>query len=191
MIKLHLGCGPVYLDGYINIDIKIDDYTWLKEERPDILDYNRTTLDKYYKYDYYKRKHNLAVVDEFMDITEIPYNYNNVDEILIINTFEHFNRYESVKLLEEWYRLLKKGGKLIIGGIPDLEGTIDLLKREENEEWVISLIYGSQKNNFAYHKWGYTFEYLKDICLEIGFRNIKQISIIEHAYPTFNIEMTK
>ena len=189
-MKLHLGCGPVYLDGWINIDICIDGYTWLAIERPDIMNYNKTTLNNYYKYSWGEREHNLAVVDKFMNISKFPYPYddNSVDEILIIGTFEHFDKDEGIKLLKEWHRILKPDRRVIID-VPDMVETMRYL--EGNPEWAIRLIYGSQKNKYAFHKWGYTLETLSDTCKEIGFKITNEINLVEHGYPMFTIEAIK
>ena len=49
-INLHLGCGTVYLENWINVDIYQEGYTYLANERKDLLEYNKTTIDRYYKY---------------------------------------------------------------------------------------------------------------------------------------------
>ena len=150
-VKLHLGCGPVYLEGWINIDIYQNGYTYLAKERKDLLEYNKTTVDKYYKYLFGKRKSDFVVVDQYFDLTQVPYPFkdNSVDKILIVETFEHFSQDEGMILLKEWYRILnKKGGEVLID-IPDLIGTFRLLenaKTIEEMNWAIRLIYGSQKN---------------------------------------------
>ena len=48
-LKLHVGCGTVYLDGYVNLDVEVPGYSFLATERPDLLERNRTTVDRYYK----------------------------------------------------------------------------------------------------------------------------------------------
>ena len=44
-VKLHIGCGGVYLEGYINIDVKIDGYSFLTSERPDLMTMRGLTAD--------------------------------------------------------------------------------------------------------------------------------------------------
>ena len=115
-INLHLGCGPVYLNGWINIDAYNKDYAHLSTERQDLLEYNKTDVNNYYKYIRGTRKGDFVVVDRYMDLLEIPYPFENesVDKILIVNTFEHFSQADATKLLKEWFRVLKSGGELII-----------------------------------------------------------------------------
>jgi hypothetical protein len=45
-LKLHVGCGTVYLEGYVNLDLPVEGYSFLAAERPDLLERNRTTLDR-------------------------------------------------------------------------------------------------------------------------------------------------
>ena len=47
-VKLHLGCGPVYLEGWTNIDIRNKGYAHLSTDREDLLEYNKTDLENYY-----------------------------------------------------------------------------------------------------------------------------------------------
>jgi len=195
-VKLHLGCGPVYLEGWINIDIYQNGYTYLAKERKDLLEYNKTTVDKYYKYLFGKRKSDFVVVDQYFDLTQVPYPFkdNSVDKILIVETFEHFSQDEGMILLKEWYRILnKKGGEVLID-IPDLIGTFRLLenaKTIEEMNWAIRLIYGSQKNAFSFHKWGYTFKTISELCRSSGFKKIEIVDLIKHDYPTFMVKAIK
>jgi len=57
-----------------------------------------------------------------------------VSEILIENGFEHFYRYQQDDFLKECYRILVKGGRFIIRGIPDFDLIADayLNKRQGN-----------------------------------------------------------
>lgn len=192
---MHLGCGPVYLEGWINADIHQEGYSYLASERKDLLEYNKTTIDNYYKYPWGKRGGDFVVVDQYLDLSRAPYllEDNSVDKILIVGTFEHFSRGEGEVLLKEWYRILKKDGELLID-VPDLIGTFRLLENAKNTEemdWAIRLIYGSQKNKFSFHKWGYTFDTISKLCKSIGFIGIETVDLIKHDYPMFMVKVKK
>ena len=194
-VNLHLGCGPVYLEGWVNVDIYQEGYTYLADQRKDLLEYNKTTIDRYYKYPFGKRKGDFVVVDKYLDLTKIPYPLrdDSISKILIVGVFEHFSRDEGIKLLTEWYRILEIGGE-VLTDIPDLSGTFKLLenaKTIEEMNWAIRLIYGSQKNEFSFHKWGYTFETLSELCKSVGFRTIERIDLIKHDYPMLMIRAVK
>ena len=57
-----------------------------------------------------------------------------VSEILIENGFEHFYRYEQDNFLKECYRILIKGGRLVMRGVPDFDLITDayLNKKQGN-----------------------------------------------------------
>src|SRR3990172_7747840 len=63
-IRLHLGCGENYFNGYINIDYPSSEHT--VQER--------------------------AAADIFGDITTLVFPSQSIDEIRSHHTFEHFNR---------------------------------------------------------------------------------------------------
>lgn len=193
--NLHLGCGPVYLEGWINVDVYQKGYTYLASERKDLLEYNKTTLDRYYEYPFGKRQGDSVVVDRYLDLTKVPYPFeeNTVNKILIVGALEHFSRDEGIKLLKEWHRILVGGGVLLIS-IPNLIETFKLLesaKTVEEMNWAIRLIYGSQKNEFSFHKWGYTFETLSNLCKSVGFKAVEKIDLIKHDYPMLIVRSSK
>ncbi len=198
-IKLHLGCGTVYLKGYVNIDMRIHGYSFLAKERPDLVEQNKTTVDKYYKEEqtketlHKKRVEKYCVVDKFMDICNLGYPENSVDEILIVQTFEHLSRNEASEALDNWYRILKPRGKLHID-VPDFEETARQLlaqKNDRDKEWYYRLIFGSQKNEYAFHKDGYSFAKLKMILEEHSFKDIVRIQNTLHFYPAVIVECRK
>ena len=107
--RLHLGNGTVYLDGWINIDIRGK----LAKDCPELVEHNRTTIDKYYKFPFIQNKDN-NVTDMIMDARKLDFEDNSIDEILCVNLIDHLKKEEFLRALEEWKRALKIGGKLII-----------------------------------------------------------------------------
>jgi len=198
-LKLHLGCGTVYLEGYVNIDVHIPGYSFLAIENPDLVKQNKTSVDRYYIEEqtketlHGKKIEKYSVADEFMDICNLGYPENSVDEILIVQTFEHLSRNEASKALDNWYTVLKPGGKLHID-VPDFEETARQLlaqKNEKDKEWYYRLIFGSQKNEYGFHKDGYSFAKLNTMLEEHGFKDIVQIENTLHFYPVIIVECEK
>ena len=79
-LRLHVGCGTVYLDGYVNLDVEVPGYSFLASERPDLKERNRTTVDRYYKEDESRetlehgpREEQACVVDRYADLRALPY----------------------------------------------------------------------------------------------------------------------
>ena len=150
--RLHFCCGDVYLKEYTNVDISGELASQVKDNP------NITTLEKYYKYPFGATPREV-IADRIMDLTNEQswerYKNNSIDEIIILCAIEHFVKKEAEKIIGQFYRILKSGGRLIID-FPDIEGI--LKKYKDNPKFMIRLIYGSQKNKYAFHKWGYTKE---------------------------------
>lgn len=137
-MKLHLGCGKLKLDGYINIDLFDSDFDH------DIRDFR-------------------GVYDDA-----------TIDEIYICHVLEHFGRRELIDILKEYKRILKPDGLLRIA-VPDLEHVIKLYNEDKKNIYkIMGLLYGGQKNEHDYHKFGFTFDTLYNILTCVGFCDIKR-----------------
>lgn len=153
-LKLHLGCGRMRLDGYVNMDI-------IKT----------------------------PAVDVVGDTRELPYADNSVDIIESYHVIEHFpvclqanlnsaygEKYAAlIQVLEEWKRVLKKDGLLVIE-MPDLDKVVEEYRTadESRKEELLLSIYGSFRNNNDndYHRWGANEYRLRYMLEKAGFRNI-------------------
>ncbi len=198
--KLHLGCGTVYLEGFVNIDVQREGYSFLASERPDLVEKNRTTFDRYYKEETTKdqvfekkEEPRWVVADRFLDITSLDYSPESVDAIVCVQTLEHFTRMEVQRALKNWYTTLRPGGVLHLD-VPDFEETARLLlaqQSEEEKQWYYRLIFGSQKDLFSIHKDGYSEAKMRKILSLQGFREIRRLADNRHFYPSILVEGTK
>ena len=189
-VKLHLGCGSVYLEGYFNIDYDGINPT----DEPlfyDYLDDNRTTLENYYKRDYCKERSvtRKIVADIYFDIRKIDelYGAETISEILAIQVFEHIPKEHVVDTLQRWFKVLKKGGKVHVD-VPDLFETIKLHYNvdDDNElEYFLRLIHGSGKNHRYIHHDSYYPKKLINLFKSVGFTNVVKQELVKHDYPTF------
>ena len=174
--RLHFTCGDVYLKGYTNIDI-IGELASQVKDNPNI-----TTLKKYYKYPFGTAPREV-IVDRIMDLRDdygwTMYKNNLVDEIIMLCAIEHFVKKEAEMIIGQFYRILKSGGRLIID-FPDIGETLKRYK--DKPEFMIRLIYGSQKNGYAFHKWGYTKETFAEL-LGNQWKTIEWKDIVAHDYP--------
>ena len=93
-MKLHLGCGETYLEGYQNIDYLPSKHTVQTKGR----------------------------ADEYADIRELAYAPASVEEIRLHHVFEHFTRPVALALLTAWNAWLEPGGTLRIE-VPDFDRT--------------------------------------------------------------------
>jgi SAM-dependent methyltransferase len=146
-MKLHLGCGEKYLEGYVNIDFPDSEQSVIK-----------TKADVYYK-----------------NMSELSYPDNSVDEIRSHHLFEHFTRAQALKLIARWRRWLKPGGLLVIE-TPDFTTSATLFVGSSSVKRRFELarhIYGSQEAGWADHKdfWDtYKFSF---VFKKFGFKKIK------------------
>ena len=191
-IRLHVGCGTVYLDGYVNLDVPVPGYSFLASDRPDLVEGNRTTVDRYYKHDESRAtlehgppRPQSCVVDAYAPLDALPYAPGSVDEIRGVQCLEHLSMKEGPRVLRHWWKILKPGGIAHVD-VPDFEETARQLLAQPDEasrEWYYRLVYGSQKNAYAYHKNGFSPARLERMLREAGFQDVRHIKNTIHFYP--------
>lgn len=101
---------------------------------------------------------------------------NSIDLIYSSHNIEYFDRDEIITVLQEWKRVLKKGGILRLA-VPDFESLIKIYNKTKNLGSILGPLYGKWKMNDSthlYHKTVYDFKDLKNILLNTGFKNIKK-----------------
>jgi len=121
--------------------------------------------------------------DIITDFTqELPFENDYADEIIAIHLIEHIDKLKIDNIIQDWFRVLKPGGKLIIE-CPDLEKIAHhILNREfrENEPklwetFTIQGIFGEQTENMLTidrHMWGYTPDTMADLLLRNNFKDV-------------------
>lgn len=199
-LRLHVGCGTVYLDGYVNLDVEVPGYSFLASDRPDLAERNKTTVDRYYKkeesqatLEHGPREMQCCVVDRYADLRSLPYAPDSVDEIRTVQVLEHLDMREGPRVLRHWHEVLKPGGMLHVD-VPDFEETARQLLAQADEaskDWYYRLIYGSQKNAYAFHKNGFSPARLERLLREAGFREVRPVPNRIHFYPVAIAEAIK
>ncbi len=101
-----------------------------------------------------------ARCDVRFDVMKLPYPDNSVDEIKAFHIIEHFHFFDVKSLLEEWFRVLKPGGRLYLETPDFLETCRSFVEGSPKmpiEEWRV-LLYG----HFFAHPWvpGQTHKFL-------------------------------
>lgn len=103
----------------------------------------------------------------------------SVDLIYSSHSFEYFDRIEAPKVLKEWKRVLKKGGKLRLA-VPDFDKLIEVYKLTNNINTILGPLYGRMEINtpqgkkVLYHKTVYNFKSLKELLEENGFTDVQR-----------------
>ena len=204
-LRLHIGCGQVYLKDFCNVDVRTKGH-YLVSERPDLVEKNITTVDNYYKRDLGRDgfvsgtyQGGEVVVDKFAFADKLPFRNKSVDEIRCYQVLEHFDLHEVSRILRHWRLKLKVGGILYID-IPDLEQTAwEYLHAEtpQDKDWYVHLLYGSHKNKYGVHKMMYSrasiarLLYLNEFDDFKYFPNIHLNKDGSVLYPAFAIQAIK
>ena len=147
-IKLHLGCGQTYLNGYVNIDYPASEHTVQIKQ----------------------------VADKFADITQLDYPPQSVDEVRLHHVFEHFSTAQALGLLCCWAGWLKTGGRLHLE-TPDVMACAQMLVDENtsytDKQVVLRHMFGSHEAHWAVHKDGWYAGKFEYVLKELGFSDVK------------------
>ena len=189
-LRLHLGCGEVYLRGWVNLDAVGE----LAADNPELVAEKATDLERYYKRPYVKRllghdKRGRNVVDAHATATDLGmFAEGSVDEILTVNLIDHLRFADLPAAVAEWRRVLKPDGRLVID-VGDARGTAELLVGAETRdelEWALRLLYCHSRDPFDSHHWGYTPAYLAELMAAWDFtESWSRRDFIGHVYPSF------
>jgi len=118
-------------------------------------------------------------VDEIFDLDEIPYQDGTIGGINSEHSLEHVGWLRADKALNEWWRVMKPGGQLMLK-IPEVE---DCFRKyietpptnKEHRQWYKYTVYGVQKTQAGepdeaqYHRAGWSQKEICDRLEEIGF----------------------
>jgi hypothetical protein len=111
----------------------------------------------------------------FVDITQLTFPQETVDEIRLHHVFEHFRRVDALALLIRWHCWLKPGGRLHIE-TPDILGSA--LTLVSNPGWKVSMgiirhLAGDQAAGWAYHRDHWFAERFVRTLGALGFTDIR------------------
>lgn len=106
-------------------------------------------------------------VDKVMDVRELKYKDESIDEIYMPHIIEDFDRFEGERVLKEVYRVLKPGAKLTLE-LVDLRKCAELYLGDDPRLSKIGRdgFYGSQEdeaNRAGWHKWGFDKEDIRKV----------------------------
>ena len=122
--------------------------------------------------------------DVICDLHDLaPFDDGSAEEILSVHVVEHFWRWEIRDVLEEWVRVLKPGGRMIVE-CPNIRSACETFLQDpvagaredaagQRTMWVF---YGDPKwrDPLMIHRWGYTPESLRALLVEAGLRDVRQ-----------------
>ncbi|HLY25446.1 MAG TPA: glycosyltransferase [Aggregatilineales bacterium] len=145
-LRLHLGCGEVYLPGYINIDFPPAEHTVQQNTR----------------------------ADRYADLTQLNYEDGSVNEIRLHHVFEHFDRATALRLLLEWYEWLAANGCLTIE-TPDFNRSAwaFLFGSKSQQLKVLRHLFGSQEAGWAVHYDGWYRSKFEFVLTRLGYHDLR------------------
>jgi predicted SAM-dependent methyltransferase len=123
-------------------------------------------------------------VDLVADISQaLPLDDGSAELVYASHVLEHFPQADTLRLLREWRRILQPGGELWIA-VPDLELIARMLIERKgwftppNQPWL-GAIYGGQKDDYDFHKTGFTDVWLAGLLTEAGFTDVRRVDRFE------------
>ena len=107
--------------------------------------------------------------DFVCDITAIPFKNNSISVIESYHVIEHLSKDDAIKTLENWYKMLEVGGKLVIE-CPNFDEAVKEYL-DGNQDRIYN-IFGYRRFPGDGHLFGYNYERLAMVLTSIGFSNI-------------------
>ena len=181
--RLHVGCGLVHLDGWLNV---------LYERREE---YGRV------------RELNGRLVLNYNLLKAWPVADNSIDFIAGSHFIEHLDLNRGIMFLKESFRVMKPGAVIRLS-CPDLElyarnyveGNRSFFENKLIKEWCAfsqaqtpgEILAAKAYDSGGSHKWFYDFASLKHILESAGFREVKKCGRLEGKVPDLkDIELSE
>ena len=145
-LRLNLGSGERPLSGFVNVDTLAD----------------------------------APRVDVVADVTKrLPFDDASAELIYAVHLLEHVATDRVPGVLTDWRRVLRPGGVLLIA-VPDLDAIARILV--ERAGWFtpphnpwLGAIYGGQKDEWDFHKTGFTTPWLSHLLENAGFGDVRRV----------------
>jgi len=124
------------------------------------------------------------------DARNLPFKNNAFDEVYSSHLIEHFHFQEAFDILQEWKRVIREGGKLVIE-TPDLLG---LCKRfivvdEEEKVMMYTHFFGWWGDIVQLHKFLYTEAQLSWTLDLLGFKEVVRVPALRYGGGDINLKM--
>jgi predicted SAM-dependent methyltransferase len=135
-------------------------------------------------------------VDSFSDadckasMWELPYPEGTIDEIFSSHALEHVPKKMVLPTLQEWFRVLKPGGKLTLR-VPDLEWCCTHWLTHQTTGWDMDVLFGNQNHEGEFHKTGFNYVIIVNYLSQCGYQLDKFERLNTHNQMTMSFEAHK
>lgn len=96
-----------------------------------------------------------------------------VDLLYNCHILEHVRRGQEMRVLKEWFRVLKPGG-ILRTAVPDFESVVNRYRGTGNLEELMGLLYGRQDYEENIHYQAFDFARLKSLLERVGFHDVRR-----------------
>ena len=160
-VKLHLGCGGMRWNDFINIDLNQDN--------------GRADSSR-----------NGCVADVIADMRNLGLSDDSIDEIFTSHTVDHFTRWVAIDMFRDWYRMLKPGGLVVIEVADFFRCVLWLFHPSPSKRQLAkNQFYGNQwdRIDFETHRYVWSARELVGVLRDIGFRDVSYSHSTRTHYP--------
>lgn len=118
------------------------------------------------------------------DVSCLPFGTESFDLVFSSHVLEHFPRGKWEGVLDEWCRLCKVGGHILLI-LPNITWATKKLEETQDEpDWdTLNVFYGAQSNDFDYHYNGFTEKRLQKALEDRHFK------VVEVSHSGYNMLM--
>ena len=125
-------------------------------------------------------------IDHVWSIDDIGFiEDNSIDIIYACHVVEHFKRARLPDVLKEWYRVLKKEGKLRLA-VPDFEAIVKVYNKYKDLDLVIGPLYGGQNYLYNIHYNTFDFDSLNGYLERAGFNQVNRYDYRETEHSSID-----
>ena len=121
---------------------------------------------------------------------KLPFPDGSVDEIFSSHALEHLGKFDVARVLREWHRVLRPGGKLTVR-VPDLKWCCRWWLDHQTTGWDLDVIFGNQTRPGEFHCTGFNRPIMDRYLTEAGFRINKYEELQTHSQKTMSFEAEK
>jgi len=117
-------------------------------------------------------------VGDARDLSAFP--EGTFDEVYASHVLEHLDYQDDVlKALTEWRRVLKAGGRLLVG-VPDMDAMARLLIAKDrvspdDQFLVMRMLFGAHGDPYDYHQTGFNQDILVGFLTEAGYVRLRRV----------------